>query len=192
MSRFCHLDGALATRDLSHSVEKTWSVPRRFSLNVLRSTILFYRRGGVCPPLYSTAVFTLNTLDLCSFSSLYISTFCSQKVAKTSGTSWASRSRLLLVSYYVTSLIRFLLVARVLTFQSREQKNSLHALPISYGAHAQTLLFFFLYWNWHTLLLNTMPVLFWKLPLFAVMVVVGAGSACPILSPCFRVGIAIP
>ena len=113
MSRFCHLDGALATRDLSHSVEKTWSVPRRFSLNVLRSTILFYRRGGVCPPLYSTAVFTLNTLDLCSFSSLYISTFCSQKVAKTSGTSFASRSRLLLVSYCVTSLIRLLLIARV-------------------------------------------------------------------------------
>ena len=50
MSRFCHLDGAPSTRDLSHSVEKTWSAPRRFSLNVLRSTILFYRRGGVCPP----------------------------------------------------------------------------------------------------------------------------------------------
>ena len=60
---------------------------------------------------------------------------------------FASRSRLLLVSYHVTSLIRLLLIVRVLTFQSREQKNSLHALPASYGAHAQTLLFFFLYWN---------------------------------------------
>ena len=54
---------------------------------------------------------------------------------------FASRSRLLLVSYCVTSLIRLLLIARVLTFQSREQKNSLHALPTSHGAHAQTLLF---------------------------------------------------
>ena len=34
-----------------------------------------------------------------------------------------------------------------LPFQSREQKNSLHALPASYGTHAQTLLFLFLYWN---------------------------------------------
>ena len=34
-----------------------------------------------------------------------------------------------------------------LPFQSREQKNSLHALPSSYGTHAQTLLFLFLYWN---------------------------------------------
>ena len=41
-----------------------------------------------------------------------------------------------------------------LPFQSREQKNSLHALPSSYGTHAQTLLFLFLYWNWHALLLK--------------------------------------
>ena len=34
-----------------------------------------------------------------------------------------------------------------LPFQSREQKNSLHALPSSYGTYAQTLLFFVLYWN---------------------------------------------
>ena len=34
-----------------------------------------------------------------------------------------------------------------LPFQSREQKNSLHALPSSYGTHAQTLLFLFLNWN---------------------------------------------
>ena len=34
MSRFCHLDGAPATRDLSLSVEMTWSAPRRSSLNV--------------------------------------------------------------------------------------------------------------------------------------------------------------
>ena len=34
-----------------------------------------------------------------------------------------------------------------LPFQSREQKNSLHALPASYGTHAQTLLFLFLNWN---------------------------------------------
>ena len=72
-----------------------------------------YRRGRVGLPLYSTAVFTLNTFVVYSFSSLSLSTFCSQKVAKTFGTSFASRSRLLLVSYYVTSLIRLLLVTRV-------------------------------------------------------------------------------
>ena len=70
-------------------------------------------RGRVGLPLYSTAVFTLNALNLCSFASLSLSTFCSQKVAKTSGTSFASRSRLLLVSYHVTSLIRLLLAACV-------------------------------------------------------------------------------
>ena len=43
---------------------------------------------------------------------------------------------------------RLSLVCRLcLPFQSREQKNSLHALPASYGTHAQTLLFLFLYWN---------------------------------------------
>ena len=72
-----------------------------------------YRRGGVCPPLYSTAVFNLNTLDLCSFCSLSPCPFWAQKGRKTPGTSFASRSRLLLVSYHVTSLIRLLLVARV-------------------------------------------------------------------------------
>ena len=61
----------------------------------------------------STVLFTLNTFVVYSFSSLSLSTFCSQKVAKTSGTSFASRSRLLLVSYHVTSLIRLLLAACV-------------------------------------------------------------------------------
>ena len=38
---------------------------------------------------------------------------------------FASRSRLLLVSYFVTSLIRLSLAVRVLTFQYRERRNSL-------------------------------------------------------------------
>ena len=64
-------------------------------------------------PLYFKAVLNLITFVVYLFCSLSLSTFCSQKVAKTSGTSFASRSRLLLVSYHVTSLIRLLLIARV-------------------------------------------------------------------------------
>ena len=41
-----------------------------------------YRRGRVGLPLYSTAVLTLNTLDLCSFASLSLSTFCRTKSYK--------------------------------------------------------------------------------------------------------------
>ena len=55
-----------------------------------------------------------------------------------------------------------------LPFQSREQKNSLHALPASYGTHAQTLLFLFLYWNWHALLLKRCRIYFLYYLLFAV------------------------
>ena len=54
-----------------------------------------------------------------------------------------------------------------LPFQSREQKNSLHALPASYGTHAQTLLFLFLNWNWHALLLKRCRISFWYYLLFA-------------------------
>ena len=68
--------------------------------------------GSACPCILPQ--FLPLTLWICvPFSSLSLSTFCSQKVAKTSGTSFASRSRLLLVSYHVTSLIRLLLIARV-------------------------------------------------------------------------------
>ena len=57
---------------------------------------------------------------------------------------------------------RLSLVCRLcLSFQSREQKNSLYALPSSYGTHAQTLLFLFLYWNWHALLLKRCRISFW-------------------------------
>ena len=73
--------------------------PERNSLNVNRFSF--------------TAVLNLITFVVYLFCSLSLSTFCSQKVAKTSGTSFASRSRLLLVSYCVTSLIRLLLIARV-------------------------------------------------------------------------------
>ena len=55
-----------------------------------------------------------------------------------------------------------------LPFQSREQKNSLHVLPASYGTYAQTLLFLFLYWNWHALLLKRCRISFWYYLLFAV------------------------
>ena len=48
-----------------------------------------------------------------------------------------------------------------LPFQYREQKNSLHALPSSYGTYAQTLLFLFLNWNWHALLLKRCRISFW-------------------------------
>ena len=61
-----------------------------------------------------------------------------------------------------TNIPRLSLVWRLcLPFQSREQKNSLHALPSSYGTHAQTLLFLFLYWNWHALLLKRCRFSFW-------------------------------
>ena len=54
-----------------------------------------------------------------------------------------------------TNIPRLSLSCRLcLPFQSREQKNSLHALPASYGTHAQTLLFLFLNWNGHALLLK--------------------------------------
>ena len=61
-----------------------------------------------------------------------------------------------------TNIPRLSLSCRLcLPFQSREQKNSLHALPASYGTHAQTLLFLFLNWNWHALLLKRCRFSFW-------------------------------
>ena len=59
--------------------------------------------AGSARPIYSTAVFNLYALDLYFKSSFSFSTFCSQKVAKTSGTSWASHSCSLLVSQHVST-----------------------------------------------------------------------------------------
>ena len=112
----------------------------------LRSCRGLNRRGRVGLPLYSTAVLNLNALDLYSFASLSLLTFCRTKSYKKAR---HKVSKPLLFFARVTWVsTRSNVVCRLcLSFQSREQKNSLHALPTSHGAHAQTLLFLFLYWN---------------------------------------------
>ena len=140
MSRFCHLDGAPATRDLSHSVEMTWSAPRRSSLNVVRFSLIVVRFSF-------TAVFTLKALDLCSFSSLSLLTFCRTKSYKNARHKFRKSFKALARELLCNITHPPFTYRSCLSFQSREQKNSLHALPTSHGAHAQTLLFLFLYWN---------------------------------------------
>ena len=76
MSRFCHLDGAPATRDLSHSVEMTWSAPRRSSLIVNRSsccrmylTTLAYR---IPQGTTGTVLPATNCCSCCRFASKFV------------------------------------------------------------------------------------------------------------------------
>ena len=105
------------------------------------------RRGRVGLPLYSTAVITLNTFIVYSFASLSLLTFCRTKSYKKARHKLSKSFKALARELLCNITYPPFTYRSCLPFQSREQKNSLHALPTSHGAHAQTLLFFFLYWN---------------------------------------------
>ena len=96
--------------------------------------------------LYCSVVFKLASFVVYSFCSLSSSFFHRVKEPKrpAHGLSKSLTPRL----GNTANMPRSSLSCRLcLPFQSREQKNSLHALPASYGTYAQTLLFLFLYWN---------------------------------------------
>ena len=133
---FCIVVGARSARPMSRNILspclRVDEAERRRGLN---------RRGRVGLPLYSTAVFTLNTLNLCSSSSLSLLTFCRAKSYKNARHK-LSKSFKALARELLCNITHPPFTCRsCLPFQSREQKNSLHALPTSHGAHAQTLLF---------------------------------------------------
>ena len=97
--------------------------------------------------VYYSVALNLYTVIVYSFCSLSLLTFCRAKSYKnarhTEKQPFAPSVRELRCNITHPPFTYRL----CLSFQSREQKNSLHALPTSHGAHAQTLLFFFLYWN---------------------------------------------
>ena len=120
----------------------------RCSFLVPRSTILVQRRGGVRPPdsvLRQFLTFTL--LSFIPFASLSILTFCRAKSYKNARHKFRKSFKALARELPCNITHPPFTYRSCLSFQSREQKNSLHAFAASYGAHAQTLLFFFLYWN---------------------------------------------
>ena len=113
---------------------------------LVKGTICLSLGKPVCSPLYLKAVFNLTSFIVYLFSSLSSSFFHRVKEPKrpAHGLSKSLSPRL----GNSANIPRLSLSCRLcLPFQSREQKNSLHALPASYGTHAQTLLFLFLNWN---------------------------------------------